>query len=105
MVIKNKQTFFEYLRLFTPVGVFLIGIIGFFIQREINTIDSNLVEVKESVKDVDNKLFKHLTNDEMHMPRTVGVTKAEFMMYQTMRDEQIKDIKDAVLDIKNLIKK
>jgi len=50
--------------------------------------------INSRLTDIDNKMFKHLTNDELHCPRSLMVTKAEYNIYQTMRDRQMADIKD-----------
>jgi hypothetical protein len=46
--------------------------------------------------DMDNKLFLHLTNDEIHCPRTQMVSRTEFNALSKMRDMQISDIKDTI---------
>jgi len=80
----------EYLRLFTPIFTFVVGILVSIVLGQVNKIDD--------------KLFKHLTNDELHAPRSIVITKPEFMFYQQMRDEQMVSIKDAVCEIKALVK-
>jgi ACR3 family arsenite efflux pump ArsB len=85
-----KDSWREYLRLFTPIFTFIVGILVSIVLGQVNKIDD--------------KLFKHLTNDELHAPRTIVVTKPEFMIYQRMRDQQMEDIKDAVCDIRAVVK-
>jgi hypothetical protein len=58
----------------------------------------------EKLQSIDDKLFKHLTNDELHTPRSMVISKAEFLLYQNMRDLQMKEIKDAVFEIKDNVK-
>ena len=47
---------------------------------------------------IDEKLFKHLTNDEIHCPRGIMVTRAEFDLTAKLRDSQIQAIKEIVKD-------
>jgi len=49
---------------------------------------------------LEERLFKHFTNDEMHTPRSLAIMRPEFQMYQAMRDQQMADIKNLVIDIK-----
>jgi hypothetical protein len=62
-----------------------------------------------SLNGIDSKLFTHLTNHEIHTPSSIVVSKAEFLLYQNMRDKQMQDVKDMVseirTDLKNAIKK
>jgi hypothetical protein len=82
----SGKSWTEYLRLITPF--LLLVVTGY-----CSFISSKLTEI-------DDKLFKHLTNDELHAPRSLVVTKPEFLIYQTMRDKQMEDIKNAVLDMR-----
>ena len=77
---EEKKSWTEYFRIITPFLLLVLTAIG-------GSINSRL-------SDIDSKLFKHLTNDEMHSPRSIMVTKAEYSIYQTMRDRQMADIKE-----------
>lgn len=57
-----------------------------------------------SVNSIDEKLFKHLTNDEIHCARSIMVSKSEFNIYQSMRDRQMFDLKDGISEIKLLLR-
>ena len=81
----------EYLRLLTPLGILILG---FYINS-----------VKSDIKEIDSKIFKHLTNDELHAPRSLVVTKPEFLIYQDMRDKQMTDIKKSVDKIEYLVER
>lgn len=48
------------------------------------------------VSDTNQKLFKHLTNDELHCPRSVVVSKAEFAIYQEMRQRQMEGVREDI---------
>jgi hypothetical protein len=95
---KDRRSWTEYFRIITPFFLFILTLLAGSIQSKLN--------------DIDTKLFKHLTNDEIHSPKSLVITKPEFLMYQAMRDLQIKDVKDCTIetkqdvkDIKNLIEK
>lgn len=87
----NGKSWTEWLRLITPIGIFILGVFVTDINKKIDCIDQ--------------KLFIHLTNDEMHSPRSLVVTKPEFTMYQVMRDKQMEDIREKISDIKDFIVK
>ena len=61
--------------------------------------------IKADLTKIDEKMFKHLTNDEVHCPRTIVVTKPEFQMYQAMRDKQMEDLKDYLIRIERYIER
>jgi len=78
----GKKSLSEIFRWITPS----LLTIGIFILSGISTRS----------KDIDDKLFRHLTNDEIHSPRSLVVTKPEFLIYQEMRDKQMDDLKDLI---------
>jgi hypothetical protein len=61
--------------------------------------------IMRQLEDIDAKLFKHLTNDEMHCPRSITVTKPEFLIYQSMRDKQMDEMRNGINRIENLIER
>ena len=73
----------EIFRLITPFFLIVITYIG----GNINT----------RLTDIDTKLFKHLTDNEIHSLRNLIVTKPEFLIYQEMRDKQMNDLKDLII--------
>ena len=93
----GNKNWMEYLRLLTPMGIFVVGIY-------VSMINNGLNEVKESIKCLDSKMFIHLTNDEIHTPKTIAITRAEFDVYQNMRDQQMSDMKELLLEIRQDIK-
>ena len=95
---RQYNDWMKYLRLITPFILLLFGIIGWFIQQDISRINSKL-------DTIDSKMFVHLTNEELHMPRSLAVTKAEFLVYQNMRDKQMADIKDLVYEIRRILER
>lgn len=70
----------ESFRIFTPI---LVTIACFMLGHLISTTNK-----------IDDKLFQHLTNDELHCPRSVVVGKAEFNMYKDMLNDRVGDIQD-----------
>ena len=64
--------------------------------------------LRSDIKDIDNKLFTHLTNDEIHAPRSTIVTKAEFDLAYEVRERQFqgltKTMEDLRIDLKELIR-
>jgi hypothetical protein len=64
----------------------------------INTI------VFSEIWSLDSKLFTHLTNGTIHIPRETLVSRNEFLLYQNMRDQQLIDLKEILNDIKCSVK-
>lgn len=60
--------------------------------------------IQSNIKQIDDKMFKHLTNDEIHTPKSIVVSKPEFTIYQTMRDKQMSDIKEMVSELRGDLK-
>ena len=80
----DKRSWTEYFRIISP---FLLLVLTW-ISASINNRLAN----------IEDKLFKHLTNDEIHCPRSIMVPRAEFDLITKMREQQIKDIKDTIKD-------
>ena len=77
--MKNKsestflyQRLIESLRLVTPVGITLLL---FFTSQLLLKIDK-----------IDDKLFKHLTNDDIHTPREMVVSAVQFQMHEKFQE-------------------
>ena len=72
---RNGYRVVEWFRFVTPVLV---------------TIAITMVGgLRGDIKDIGNKLFIHLTNEEMHMPRGRISSKAEFELYREFTDKKI----------------
>lgn len=56
--------------------------------------------INDKVIAIDSKLFKHLTNHELHIPRGQVVTRGEFEMYSMNTDRTINGFKEALEDYK-----
>ena len=53
---------------------------------------------------VDDKLFHHLSNDEIHMPRSLFVSKAEFDLHSKFSDKETERILKAIDELSGDIK-
>jgi hypothetical protein len=93
---EKKLDWWEYLRFVTPIFV----TIALFL---ISGVKSDVKDIGDDVKKVDSKIFTHLTNDEIHAPRTLFVTKAEFDLACKLEENNINHIKGSIDDIKGSI--
>ena len=76
----------EWFRLITPALV----MICLFILGSVNT----------RLGEIDNKIFVHLTNHELHIPRQDVVTQAEFQLHCQFSDDAKARFEEAVNDMK-----
>jgi len=51
--------------------------------------------LRMDIKGLDNKIFSHLTNDEIHIPRHYAVSKAEFDMHCQFSKQE----KDSIVEM------
>lgn len=80
MVQQNAENgWIGWFRIVTPILV----TIGLFMMAQMNA----------KIDKIDDKMFQHLTNDELHPPKSITLTKAEFNIYQDMRQRQMDDIR------------
>ena len=100
----TKSDWKEYFRLFTPFMLILVSIIGWGIREKVSDMQQSITSVQCQVAAFDEKMFKHLTNEEIHIPRATVVNKAEFDLYQKMRDRQMDSMENVVRDIRNMLK-
>jgi len=84
----------EYLRVMTPVFLFTLNLLA-------GILLTNQREIITKISDMDNKIFLHLTNDEIHTPRQFVVSKEQFDLYQKMRNDQLDEIRKCQQEIKN----
>jgi len=63
-----------------------------------------LSSLRADVKDINDKLFKHLTNDDLHAPKSMIVSQEAFTLYQVMRDAQMSELKSGITEIKEILK-
>lgn len=53
---------------------------------------------------IGDRVSRHLENAQIHIPRETVVSRDEFLIYQTMRDRQVSDIKNAMCRIEDMIR-
>jgi len=63
-----------------------------------------LGNIMAQVGRVDEKLFHHLANDEIHMPRSLYVSKAEFDIQSRFIEKENDRIIKAIDDLRNDLK-
>ena len=63
-----------------------------------------LGNIMAQVGRVDEKLFHHLANDEIHMPRSMFVSKAEFDLQSKFSDKETERILRAIDELRNDLK-
>lgn len=105
MMNSGKETgAWEYLRIATPVlttlGLFIIGYIGSSLSGHMNQMETQIVG---KIDKLDDKIFKHMTNDEIHIPRASMVDRASFDIINQVRAAQISEIKAEICDVKTLL--
>lgn len=89
-MMQQKKEWSEAMRWITPIGVTICIFLLTMILHKTDTIDD--------------KLFKHLTNDEIHTPKSIVLTRPEFDLYQQMRQRQMEETKELVIDIRNMLR-
>ena len=60
--------------------------------------------IMSQVNRIDEKLFHHLANDEIHMPRSLYVSKAEFDVQSRFIEKENDRIIKAIDDLRNDLK-
>jgi len=71
------------------------------LSAAITTGDSNLAT---QIGNAHQEVFKHLTNDEIHIPRSTVVTKAEFEMHCKFADRMVNQVEYLLKDFKKDIR-
>lgn len=97
----GNRKMIEIFRWITPIAV----TIAIFVLSGLRSDVSNFkTDIKFQLTAIEDKMFKHLTNEEIHCPRSSMVQKAEFDLYQKMRDKQMDSMECLIRDIKIMIK-
>lgn len=81
----GKRPWTEYFRLLTPVLLLSLNLLAGMIIAEIG-------DLKYRISELDNKVFQHLTNDELHSTRSQTVSLSEY-------DGRVKEIDSCLLRI------
>jgi len=87
---KSSKVKIEWFRIITPVLV----TINLFVLGAMFTL----------VNDIDNKLFTHLTNEDIHVPRGYNVSQAEFDMYAKFANQERAQVLKAIEKLSDKIK-
>ncbi len=94
----NNRSWTEYFRIIAPFLLLLLTWIG-------SGINTNLSRLDAKIDNLDTKIFRHLTNEEIHIARNAVVDKNTFEIYQSMRDKQMCDLKEGINRIESLLMK
>lgn len=89
----NKR---EWLGYVSPI---LTVILGFYLS----SVEKEITQVSQEIREVRGEISHHLQNSELHIPRATIVNRDEWMIYQTMRDKQMGDIKDRLGELKIML--
>ena len=81
----------EVFSLLTPVMLFIMA---FYLNG-----------LRDDIRLMKTDISNHLQNAEIHIPRSTVVSKDEFVIYQSMRDRQMADIKDSLIRLEEMIQK
>jgi hypothetical protein len=98
----NNKGLAEYVRLVTPILIFVFGIV---LTVTGNSITMNIDDMKERIQNIGTSVNNHLQNAELHIPRASIVSRDEWILYQSMRDKQNADIKDSICELRDLLKR
>ncbi len=71
----------------------------------LKTMNDNTTERKKQIMDLDEKIFVHFTNHEIHFPRADALTKSEFETYKMLNMDQQETIINEIKSLKNYIRK
>jgi len=93
----GDRSWTEYFRIITPFLLIVITFVGATINKNLDTLDTHITAI-------DNKLFLHLTNDEIHAIRSNFISKSEFDIVSIMREKQFSKIEQAIYDLKDEVK-
>lgn len=100
----NGKGTWEYLRIVTPVlttiGLFIIGMVGSSLGGHMDRLENSLTV---QISKLDDKVFRHLTNDDIHAVRSTMVDKSTFDLINQLRVAQIAEIKAEICDVKTLV--
>jgi hypothetical protein len=92
----NNKNWMEYFRLITPFMLLVFSFVGWSVNGRLETIN-------ERICLMDEKIFKHLTNEEIHTPRGLVVSQEAFVIYQNMRDKEMSSMSKGIEDIKDIL--
>ena len=89
----GKRSWTEYFRIITPLLLLLLTWLSGGLNKRLDTIENNAqvayTQLANKIDGVDNKLFHHLTNEELHPRQSQLVSKDRFDEYAKLRKEQL----------------
>lgn len=94
----STRSWTEYFRIITPFLLLILTWLG-------GGINSRLDKIDNKIDLVDTKLFHHLTNADLHLPRSEIVTCDQFNIYLKMYDEKNKSFEKRLDEIRDIVKK
>jgi hypothetical protein len=83
--MEKEKSWTEGFRILSPILLLSLNLLA-------GILISNQKTMTDGITEIDQKLFHHLTNDEMHTPRSLVVEKVEYMAVQKMRDKQFEQL-------------
>ena len=92
----NGRHWTEQFRILTPLLLLSLNLLA-------GMVLTNQVEMRATIMQMDSKMFSHLTNANIHIPRETVVSKDEFVIYQTMRDKQMSSLNETLCRIEGKI--
>ena len=63
-----------------------------------------VASIQNRVTDIDTKLFAHLTNDEIHIPREHAISKSEFELYKKFTASNYDGVQHEIRELRNDLK-
>lgn len=105
MSYSRGKSWFDYVQLSVPIGLFVLGVYVHMINAQIEDTNAqvrdDVASVNTLLRCIDERMFKHMTNDEMHTPG--ALSKDEFRLYTEMRNKQWDAIKTDLGEIRSLL--
>jgi len=68
------------------------------------TTFSTVNKIDTKVSDIDNKLFNHLTNDEIHIPRETIVSRSEFEIFRLYNEKENEKLHETLKSIEGYLR-
>lgn len=81
----------------------VVHILGVFLSIMTTIAVLLLKNISRKIYEIDQKLFNHLTNDELHSPRSMVAYKSECRIFQQFLERNLDDLKESVKEIFRLI--
>lgn len=89
------------LRSFTPLLLLFLTWTGKLVVDKINTMNTNL---QNQLSVIDDRFYKHQTNEEIHIPRSQVVSDAEFKSHCRWAEEYRQNMRESIAELKTVIR-